>query len=197
MDRASSLDCLLLGHLSLMSPPLTPPRKWLHDALSTKYPILFQWTTNFRQEVFGGPINAAEVNLRSRTGSISSSSNLPWQTPTPTSTTNAGLTVLAAICGYLPIIPSRSDRVVRAAPPEAVSEGSNVGISSLVQIMIYPRYTLPTLVCSAFGGLVGYGLYARSFGQSRRIEKIEHTFRGRNGTSSRNFGEAGRMLGLV
>ena len=196
-DKASSLDCVLLGHLSLMSPPLTPPLKWLQNALSMEYPILLQWTTTFRQECFGGPISAADVLLRSQTDSLASSSILPWQTPTPISTTKAGLTVLGAICDHLPIISSPSDRIVRAAPPEAVSGTRNPGTSSMVQTRRYPQHALPTLVCGVFGGLVGYSFYAASFGDSRRTQQVQHTLRGGNSTRARDFGEAGRMLGLV
>jgi sorting and assembly machinery component 37 len=192
-DKASSLDCLLLGYLSLMSPPLTPPHKWLQDALATNYSPLLQWSTNFRQECFGGPINAADVLLMPPTNPPTSSSNLPWQSPAPISTANIGFTVLAAIYDSLPVISSRSDRIVRAAPPEVQS--GMLETTSTVQARS-PQYTLPALVCAAFGAAMGYDFYARSTGSSKSTQQTQHPVRRGNGTDQRDFGEAGRMLGL-
>ena len=195
-DKASSLDCLLLGYVSLMSPPLTPPRKWLQDALSTRYPALLQWATSFRQECFGGPISAADDFFASPSVLSSSSSNLPWHSPAPLSTVDVGLTVLAAIYDSLPIPSFRSDRVVRTVPPEAKSDTAET--SPMVQNTKYPVFGPLGLVCGAFGAILGYGFYAGLFGSSRRsVQQTRHTIRrGNASTNQRDFGEAGRMLGL-
>lgn len=191
-DKASSLDCLLLGYVSLMSPPLRPPRQWLQDALSTRYPAVLQWATNFRQECFGGPHSAADVLSMSRSDPPYSSI-LPWHSPAPLSAADAGLMVLAAIYDALPIASFRSDRVVRAAPPEAVSGTAATWLT--VQNEFYPV----GLVCSALGAMLGYGFYAGLVGLRRRsTQHARHVtrFGGYASANQRDFGEAGRILGF-
>lgn len=191
-DRASSLDCLILGYMSLANPPLPPPYKWLQNALSARYSELFQWTTNFRQECFGGPINTVDVLHASMTDLPSGQNKLPWRSSAPISAMNIGLTIFRATFDALPLVSTyRPDRIVR-------DSGDTAGASSaLVKTTQYPTYNGLGLAGSALGAAIGYFLYMGAFSSSRRTHH-DHVFCSRrNNTSQRDFGEAGRMLGLA
>jgi sorting and assembly machinery component 37 len=99
-EKATSLDCLLLGYMSLASPILRPPHGWLQDALSKKSPVLSQWRTCFRQECFGGPVDATDVT--SRHASIQS--DLPWHPPAAMTVMDAGWSILRASGDALPFV---------------------------------------------------------------------------------------------
>jgi sorting and assembly machinery component 37 len=167
-ESATTLDCWLLAYLSLASPPLKPPQNWLEDALLTKYPVLFRWATNFRQECFGSPINPASVLGDPEAGS-SVSPSLSWQAQAPKSVARIGLTILTIIFDSLPM-PSwwRSNQILRSSP------GPDRSATRV------PVYTV---------GLAGGSLSAMIVG-------CLYYFVARRKASSREFGEAGRMLGL-
>lgn len=57
-DRPTSLDCLALGHLSLMLAPEVP-RPWLRDLLRRRYDGLCALVDSVRDELFGGDIVAS------------------------------------------------------------------------------------------------------------------------------------------
>lgn len=184
-DRASSLDCLLLGYLALMSPPLKPPHRWLQDALSSRYPPLLDWATNFRQECFGGAISAADVFA---VPTSSSPRVLPWHPRAPTSIGVIGLNTLIATFDTLPIVSSyRSDRIIRASPRDAKSID-----------MEYSLYGRLGLVGGVLGASIGYCFYAGLLGLGKGGGGHQRRALPRrvNFSNQRDFGEAGRMLGL-
>lgn len=194
-DQASSLDCLLLGYISLMNPPLTPPRRWLYDALVSRYPVLLEWTTNFRQECFGGPISAADVLFGPISEKRTSNPCLPWYTPAPTTIQNNGLTFLTEVLDSLPIV-SRyfPGRIRRTSPQNTKVDGTKP--STMVHILPYPLLGGLGILGSALGACMSYYLYRSS------LNPRQHARQGigaaeRNMTSQRDFGEAGRMLGLA
>lgn len=175
-DRACSLDCLLLGYLALMSPPLKPPHHWLQDALSAKYPPLLEWATNFRQESFRVAISAADAEFVPPPGSPQM---LPWHPQPPISITDVGLCFLLATFGNLPVISAYRDssRIIRAFPAATKSA----------------LYGPLRFAGSVLGVSIGYYFYTCLRGGTQQGHAVS---RKRNTTNQRDFGEAGRMLGL-
>ena len=194
-DKASSLDCLLLAYIALMSPPLMPPHNWLRDALSARYPVLLQWATNFRQEIFGGPIRVADVLCIPTSTMPASYPNLPWYPATPVRTEHIGSIVLNAIIHSLPIV-SRffPVRIVRTSP--RTSRGFDESEASvMVRSLKSPWYAGLGIAGSALGAGMAYCIYEGLFGPREGAQQA-HTYSRRNMTRQRDFGEAGRMLGV-
>ncbi len=191
-DQASSLDCLLLGYLSLMIPPLMPPRRWLHDALVSRYPVLLEWTNNFRQESFGGPISAADVLFSPTSEKRTSNPCLPWYSPAPASTRDSGLTFLAEILNSLPIFSRYFSDRIRRTP----SRSTKVDSTTMVRVPSYPLLGGLGVLGSVLGGFMAYYLYGGSLKSRQRAQQGIGVVK-RNMTSQRDFGEAGRMLGLA
>jgi sorting and assembly machinery component 37 len=197
-DKASSLDCLLLAYLSLMSPPLLPPHIWLQAALSSKYPALLTWTTNFRQECFGGPIDAADVLAGSASRIHRSYTNLPWHLPAQGSMQSMILTVLATAFESLPIVSDYfPDRFTRISPREARSADSDAKGADTVQSKNYPLLLGGLgLVGSALGAATTFYYREALFSRRENAQRTHYLGR-RNMSNQRDFGEAGRMLGLA
>ena len=193
-DQASSLDCLLLGYLALMSPPLIPPRRWLQDALASRYSVLLEWTTNFRQECFGGPVSPADVFSSPTSEMRTSHPCLPWHSPTSVSVENIGSTFLAASLDSLPIVSWYfSSRIRRSSPRNTKVDGTRS--STMVHVSPYPLFSGLGIVGSVFGAYMAYYMYKGSLKSRSRAQ--QSTGLARNMTSQRDFGEAGRMLGLI
>lgn len=194
-DQASSLDCLLLAYMSLMAPPLIPPCNWLQDALSARYPALMQWTTNFRQESFGGPVDPTKLLSMSASNHPASHRDLPWHPQASISMTNIGLTVLKATFDSLPIISRyRSDRIIQASPRDMGTDTTES--SAMVQTTKYPRYSGLGVTVGALGASMAYCFYMGFFGPQGSVHQTDVIRRRRNMTDQRDFGEAGKMLGL-
>lgn len=195
-DQASSLDCLLLGYMALMSPPLLPPHTWLQDALSFKYPALLEWTTNFRQECFGGPVGAADVFSIPTSNVQKSHSDLPWQSPAPISMRNMGLTVLVATLDSFPFVSRYFPvRIMRTSPRNARTGNNNTERVVTIQKKNYLLLRGLGLAGSALGTGMAFCFYGGLFGPREGAQRAHNLLR-RNMTNQRDFGEAGRMLGL-
>jgi hypothetical protein len=197
-DKASSLDCLLLAYLSLMSPPLLPPHRWLQAALTSKYPFLLAWTINFRQECFGGPVDAADVLASSASNTHISHVTLPWHPPAQSSMKNMVLTVLATAFESLPIASEYYPvRFTRIAPGEARTAGGDAGGAATNQRKDYP-FLLGGLglAGSALGAATTIYFREELFGRRKATQRI-HNLGRRSMSNQRDFGEAGRMLGLA
>jgi sorting and assembly machinery component 37 len=194
-DQATSLDCLLLGHMSLMAAPLTPPHQWLQDALSSKFPALLQWTTSFRQECFGVPIRATDVLSAPHPSRSLVTGSLPWHPRAPVSIKSTGLTVLTATFHSLStFFPYRSDQVIRTSSQHANAGGSGDTFAGvrLANFPLYGQFGVG-LGGSVIGAALGYFLWVGRFSPRERA----HTMPARQATTSqRGFGEAGRILGL-
>ncbi|ERF71669.1 hypothetical protein EPUS_00658 [Endocarpon pusillum Z07020] len=192
--QASSLDCLLLGYMALMNPPLIPPRRWLQDALVSRYPVLLEWTTNFRQECFGGPVSASDVFSSPTSEMRTSHPCLPWHSPTSVSIQNIGSTFLTASLDSLPIVSRYSSgRIRRTSPQSTKVDGTK---TTMVHVSPYPLFGGLGVVGSALGAYMAYYMY-RGSSKSRSRAQYGTGVAKRNMTSQRDFGEAGRMLGLI
>jgi sorting and assembly machinery component 37 len=191
-DTPSSLDCLLLGYLSLMCTPLMPPHPFLLDALSKRYPNLLQWTRNFRQECFGGPIRAADILPVPTFDPAGFNKSLPWHARAPISKTKIGLTVLSATLESLPVASRfRSDRIVPSS-----SRGGTKGTgetTTVIQTPAHPTYSRLGVAGITLGMLLLHSIYVSFLSPNARERVADHTTRRR---MARSYGEAGRMLGL-
>ena len=84
-DRASSLDCLALGYLSLALISEVP-QSWLSEGLRGRYPELCKYVEDGVKEVFGGKVTAEDA-LASSTEEQppithgQSETALPWRAP--------------------------------------------------------------------------------------------------------------------
>lgn len=84
-ERASSLDCLALGYLSLALIP-EMPQSWLAEGLRGRYPDLCRYVENGVKEIFGGKVTVEDA-LPSSTEEQPeltqrpSGTALPWRAP--------------------------------------------------------------------------------------------------------------------
>ena len=84
-ERASSLDCLALGYLSLALVP-DMPQPWLTEGLRGRYPDLCKYAKDGAKEVFGGKVTLEDAlptstHRQSVTTQGQSETTLPWRVP--------------------------------------------------------------------------------------------------------------------
>ncbi|KAL9107924.1 MAG: hypothetical protein Q9227_007246 [Pyrenula ochraceoflavens] len=75
----NSLDCLVIGYLSLALIPELP-QEWMKRPLKSKFPVLAKYINESVQECFGPPISPSQV-LNPEQASTFSESKLPWRSP--------------------------------------------------------------------------------------------------------------------
>ncbi len=118
--------------------------------------------------------------------------DLPWHPRAPVSARSVGLTVVTAAFDSLPIVSwYHSDRIVRTSHQGAktpINETARIGPSKK-----HPLYSGLGVVGSALGAAIAYCFYVGLFGARKGPQQVHGRW---NTTDQRDFGEAGRMLGL-
>lgn len=109
-DQFSSLDCLVLGYLSLMLIP-DVPQPWLSKTMRANFPSLCAWTEEQRTKVFGAPVTPKDALLGRNSGSDNESgkkaspkSSLPWKAPQDRTVTGVSQSYLAALVDSIPLL---------------------------------------------------------------------------------------------
>lgn len=112
--RASSLDCLALGYLSLA---LTPelPQPWLREGLEQRYPNLCAFVSRSRKDVYGGPVTIEAALSPSLS---QGNDDLPWQSPQPPTAAAKAIALLGSLVPSLPF----SDPSIRTAGPQSTTD---------------------------------------------------------------------------
>jgi sorting and assembly machinery component 37 len=98
----SSLDCLALGHLSLMLIPELP-QPWLSNTMRTKFPALCTWTGGIRETVFGKDVSLYDACLLAPEDSREKT-HLPWKAPENRSASAVGSAFVTSMADSIPIL---------------------------------------------------------------------------------------------
>lgn len=108
-ERASTLDCLALGYLSLALVP-DMPQPWLAEGLRGRYPDLCKYAKDGAQKVFGGKVTPEDALLRSTTQLQSATTqgqrettSLPWRAPEQQNVAFASASILHSILDSVPL----------------------------------------------------------------------------------------------
>ena len=121
-EKASSLDCLALGYLSLaLLPDL--PQSWLAEGLQMRYPDLCRFVEDGVKTVFGGKVTAEDALPNSARDQSASSHQgraretaLPWTSP-ERSIGSLGTNILNNAFDSLPLISKRSYILTSSSSP--------------------------------------------------------------------------------
>ena len=158
LDKATSLDCLVLGYLSLALYP-DVPRPWLREALQSKAPRLVQYTERMRRQCFNDP----QLGLH-------------WKKPTQRQRlTSIGSTLLTNLADATPIL-----RDIRAnnrliLQQKSTLSGSVEGetVSEYARSKKTDLYVSIASVGVGISALVGYMFYVNilSFGREEEEEE--------------------------
>ena len=153
-ERASSLDCLALGYLSLALIP-DVPQSWLSEGLRGRYPDLCRYVEDGVKEIFGGK-TTVEYALPSSTEEQSAMSQgqsetaLPWRAPEQ-NLISAGASVLNSTLESVPFY-KRTIITTSSIQPAHSTDASPHSLTSTF---------LPPLLASAgaVAAIAGYLLY--------------------------------------
>lgn len=189
-EQFSSLDCLALGHLSLMLIP-DLPQPWLKKIMQKKFPSLCAFVEDLRPIVYGDVVTVEDTLLKSQDSSeqeaeeATEKSVLPWKASENRSAVSVGNAFLSGLLDVLPVIGQlrKNSRVRHAFGKPVEADGS---------ITVLQRVTKIGAVVTGLGFFVGFmlhqGLIKSPFGlgYSRDDEK--------QNASLGDMGEAGAAL---
>lgn len=176
-ERASSLDCLALGYLSLALVSEVP-QSWLAEGLRGRYPELCKYVENGVMEVFGGQVTV-DTALLGPTGEPStmtygnSETALPWRAPVR-DVGSAGASILNSTLDSMPFYKRTLITNSSPKPPPSTDAPPHTLTSTL----------LPPLLLSAgaIAAIATYVLYATLSTQEPEQRKLS------------DMGEAGAMF---
>ncbi|RDW93904.1 glutathione S-transferase family protein [Aspergillus mulundensis] len=165
----SSLDCLLVGYLSLALVPELP-HPWLRDSMQRKAPRLSQYVERMRQEVYG-TVNVSDA-FNSGAGS-----SLPWQAPERASLASIGTSLLTSLADSTPILKDiRMNNRLREAvesPNAGLSQVESKAVSQYVQGQGKDILLSVATVVGGVAALVGYMAHTGIFSAAQEEEKKE------------------------
>ena len=171
----SSLDCLALGYLSLMTVPELP-QPWLARTLKSKFPALWRWTEETREMMF---CESVAVNEELENGGRRNTSSLPWRTTSHGGVIDVAELFISSIADSIPII-GQLRRNTRMRQHGGKTSDHSAETSSWMRLVTFAS------VLSGAGLLIGYvlqqGLLLPSSEDKKRTGNLEH------------FGEAGEAL---
>lgn len=186
----TSLDCLVLGYLSLMLLPELP-QPWLANTMRGKFPGLCNWTETLSASVFGPettladafPVQLGDSVEDVREQRLRGRGILPWKAPENGGMVGIGGTFLANVADSIPVVGQlRRNTRMRQSGGKTLDEERTSSWQTLTAI--------GSLV-AGFGIAVGYALHSG-------LISIPSTDDGREkrGNGLAAFGEAGEALGL-
>lgn len=187
-DSISSVDCLAIGYLSLLHYPQVP-QSWARDALRTKFPNLGQWTQLQVPKILGPSINMSVI-LNQNLDATSAKSWLPWTLPHDKNVTQVLQSIAETCINAIPGIGS----VHKVSEIGHFSHGSKDHFTQkhMQLTNLHNRRTMyintlssSIVTAGAFGWLFWHGM----------LGWPQHVFY--RPSNTRNFGEAGSILGLV
>ena len=189
-ERASSLDCLALGYLSLALIPEVP-QSWLAEGLRGRYPELCKYVENGVTEVFGGQVTV-DTALLGPTGEQSTMTQgerktaLPWRAPIR-NVGSAGASILNSTLDSLPFYKNTLVTTSSAKPPHSTDAPPHTLTSTL----------LPPLLVSAgaIAAIASYVLYSRLNTQEPTQRKLSDMGEAGAMFSGLDFGEPEKEVG--
>ncbi len=154
-ERASSLDCLALGYLSLALIP-EMPHSWLAEGLRGRYPDLCKYVEDGVKETFGGKVtleDAFPISTQDESASYQRQikTALPWRAP-ERNIGSAGSSILHSTLDSLPFYKRTIVATSPAHPPHSTDAPPHTLTSTL----------LPPLLASAgaIAAIASYVLYS-------------------------------------
>ena len=175
-ERASSLDCLALGYLSLALVP-DVPQSWLAEGLRGRHPNLCEYVEGGVREVFGGKVKVEDAlpwSVRDQSATVEGHSEtaLPWRAPKQ-NIGSAGASILSSTLASIPFY-KRNIVIAPTQPPHSTDAPPHTLASTL----------LPPLLASvgAAAAIAGYLLYSNLSTQETATRKLS------------DMGEAGAMF---
>jgi len=187
-EQFSSLDCLVLGYLSLMLVP-DLPQPWLSKILRTNFSRLCVWTEELKAKIFGPAVTVEDALLRSHGSNAGvdgekaeQSSFLPWAAPQDRDVVGIGHAYLASLANSIPVVGEyrrniREEQLSQKKTNEEPSPTLNIA-------------TISGSVLASVGLLIGYmfhqGIISLGRGEPER--------QGNNSLDA--FGEAGAALSI-
>ncbi|KAG9241775.1 Tom37 C-terminal domain-containing protein [Calycina marina] len=181
----TSLDCLLLGYLSLMLLPELP-KPWLSKTMKSKFPELCAWTEALSGSVFGPKTTLEDAFLATadeeRHDRAPKRRTLPWKEPDNGGVVGVGAVFASGLVDSIPIVGQlRRSRKMRQHGGKTYEEEQS------------PSWQTLTLV----GGLVaGVGLLAGYIFQSESLSQTTSGAEKNKSDGLGEFGEAGAALGI-
>ena len=176
-ERASSLDCLALGYLSLALVPEVP-HSWLAEGLRGRYPELCKYVENGVTEIFGGQVTADTALLgpteeQSTMTQGERETALPWRASVRNAG-SAGASILKSTLDSLPFYKNTLSTSSSPKPPHSTDAPPHTLTSTL----------LPPLLVSAgaIAAIASYVLYSSFSTQEPEQRKLS------------DMGEAGAMF---
>jgi len=183
----SSLDCLVLGHLSLMLLPELP-QPWLSKIMRSKFPDLCSWTEALSASVFGPEVTLDDAflsrsSLRAEKEQRDGKAILPWKAPDNGGVIGVSGVFLSGIADSIPVVGQlrRNTRMRQhgGKPPQDEQSSS------------WQTLTLVGSLIAGVGLIVGYAFHSGLISLSSMEEAEEER---RNGLGS--LGEAGAALSM-
>lgn len=155
-DKASSLDCLVIGYLALGLVP-SLPYPWFADAMKEKAPLLAEYVQQLRQRCFG-TVDISDAFEKA--GSGFSRSSLPWQAPERPSVGRVGMTLLDNLCEATPILNQiRTNRRLKQAvvsPESHLDPEQKRMVVEIAEVRRRELYTSIVTVTAGLGAMAGY-----------------------------------------
>lgn len=176
-ERASSLDCLALGYLSLALIPEVP-QSWLAEGLRGRYPGLCKYVEDGVKQVFGGEVTvedalASSTEEQSAMMQAQSETALPWRAPEQ-NIGSAGASILKSTLDSVPFYKRTIVTTSSTHPPHSTDAPPHSLTSTL----------LPPLLASAgaVAAIASYLLYSSVSAQGPEKRRLS------------DMGEAGAMF---
>lgn len=186
----SSLDCLILGYLSLMLVP-DLPQPWLVKTLRNKFPTLCDWTETSITSIFGPattltdafPAYLGDSVKDIRAKSPRAESFLPWKAPNTGGVVGVTGTFLATVVDSIPVVGQfRRNTTMRQHGGKTSEEE---------QSSYWQTLTAVGGLIASVGIMIGYAFHTGLISVSPVEDKREEKSAGLGA-----FGEAGAALGL-
>ena len=191
-ERASSLDCLALGYLSLALIPEVP-QSWLAEGLRGRYPEVCRYVENGVTEVFGGQVTV-DTALLGPTEEPStmtygkSESALPWRAPVRNAG-SAGASILNSTLDALPFYKNTLITTSSPKPPHSTDAPPHTLTSTL----------LPPLLVSAgaIAAIASYVFYSGLSTQEPERRKLSDMGEAGAMFSGLDFGQSEKEVGVL
>lgn len=176
----STLDCLVLGFLSLMLMPELP-QPWLARAMKAKYSKLCRWTEEMGTKVFGGDVRVEDA-FPTESLEREKKKGLPWRAPSNRDVLTVGGVFLSGIADSVPVVGQlrRNTRMRQHGGKTPEDDTQSLAWQRLV--------TVGSAIAGA-GILVGY-LFQQGILSLPSYEADEK----RDNRTFGDFGEAGDLL---
>lgn len=193
-ERASSLDYLALGYLSLALVP-DMPQPWLAEGLRGRYPDLCKYAKDGAKEVFGGKVTLEDALPRSTqrqstTTQKQSETTLPWRPPEQ----NIVITSASILNSALDSVPfyKRTTTVTTSATKPPHSQDATLPPHTLTSTL------LPLLLASAgaVAAIASYYLLYSGLSTQQEPEKRRLSDMGEAGAvfAGLDFGQSDKVV---